>query len=129
MKYGRLRRWVFGAALAGLCPPAGAAEFTLAGSPGSIMGYIDQGVTFGIDEADASGKSGFNQAVFTALLEGNYKPAPTLKLYAAGKLTADWAYPLLEEGDEWKRKEFDRSRDELYVDTGWNDILHEAHVT
>ncbi|MBI5445968.1 MAG: hypothetical protein HY900_32735 [Deltaproteobacteria bacterium] len=106
-----------------------AGEFTLAGKPASVMGYINQGATFGIAEGDFNNKTGFNSAVFQALVEGQWRPAPDFKLYASGKLTADWAYPILDDRSDWKDREFDDSRDELFLDTGWDKVLHEAHAT
>ncbi|MBI5014815.1 MAG: hypothetical protein HZB55_04910 [Deltaproteobacteria bacterium] len=127
---GWLWRFVgFGVAWAVLGGVSGATEFTIGGSPASLMGYVNQGVTYGIDKDDFNNKKGFNSAVFSALLEGDYRPNRDLKFYGAGKITADWAYPLLAGNDEWKDKEFDESRDEIYLDTGWNKMLHEAHVT
>ncbi|MBI5446250.1 MAG: hypothetical protein HY900_34175, partial [Deltaproteobacteria bacterium] len=104
-------------------------EFTLAGKPASVMGYINQGATFGIAEGDFNNKTGFNSAIFQALVEGQWRPGPDFKLYASGKVTADWAYPILDDKSDWKDREFDQSRDELFLDTGWDKMLHEAHAT
>ena len=112
--------------------PSGATEFNLGGKPASLMGYVDQGVTANISrEKSFDNKDGLNSAVFTSLLEGEYKPAPNLKVFMSGKLTADLDLPDPEQynNSEWKGKEFDQSRDELFVDTGWDKMLNEAFVT
>ena len=116
----------------GINSPSGATEFNLGGKPASLMGYVDQGVTANISrEKSFDNKDGLNSAVFTALLEGEYKPATNLKVFMSGKLTADWIYPIMSNNNnsEWKGKGFDQSRDELFVDTGWDKMLNEAYVT
>lgn len=116
--------------LLGIQSPCGAVEFTLGGKPASLMGYVNQGVTTNISrDKSFNNKDGMNSAVFMSLLEGEYKPATDLKFFVSGKLTADLAYPILSGNDEWKGKEFDESRDELFVDTGWDKMLNEAYVT
>lgn len=128
-----LFRWIGSAvalALLGSQSPSGATEFNLGGKPVSLMGYVDQGVSINIGKGKSfDNKDGLNSAVFSTLLEADYRPAPNLKVYVAGKFTADWAYPLLGSDQEWKGKEFDKSRDELFIDTGWDKMLHEAYVT
>ena len=129
----RRYRWVGAAvvlALLGSQSASGAADLSLWGKPVSLMGYVDQGVSTNIGKGKSfDNKDGLNSAIFSTLLEGDYRPAQNLKVYVAGKFTADWAYPLLSGNQEWKDKEFDKSRDELYVDTGWDKMLHEAYVT
>jgi hypothetical protein len=126
-------RWIgstVALALLGSLSPSGAAEFNLGGKPASLMGYVDQGVSANISrEKSFDNKNGMNSAVFMSLLEGEYKPAPNLKIFITGKLTADLAYPILSGNDEWKGKEFDQSRDALFVDTGWDKMLNEAYIT
>ena len=131
---GKRRYWWIGSvvalALLGSQTPSGATEFELGGKPVSVMGYVDQGVTANISkEKSFDNKSGLNSAVFSGLLEVDYRPAPNLKVYTSGKFTADWVYPMLSSNEAWKDKEFNESRNELYVDTGWDKMLHEAYVT
>ncbi|MBI5420064.1 MAG: hypothetical protein HZA60_08240 [Deltaproteobacteria bacterium] len=116
-------------ALLGSQSPSGATEYMLGGNPAHVMGYIDQGAAYGIGGDHYDTKKGFQSAIFSALLEGDYVPTPELKLFASGKLTADWAYDILHNNQEWQDKGFSRSRNELYLDTGWRKMLHEAHVT
>jgi hypothetical protein len=129
----RRYRWVGAGvvlALLGSQSASGAADLSLWGKPVSLMGYVDQGVSTNIGKGKSfDNKDGLNSAVFSTLLEGDYRPGQDLKVYVAGKFTADWIYPLLAGNQEWKDKEFDKSRDELYVDTGWDKMLHEAYVT
>src|SRR5512140_2015627 len=123
-------RWIAVVALVVLWiqGPSEAAEFNLGGKPATLMGYVDQGVSANISrEKSFDNKDGMNSAVFMSLLEGEYKPAPNLKIFVSGKFTADLAYPILSGNDEWKGKEFDRSRDALYIDTGWDKMLNEAY--
>ncbi|MHB1024409.1 MAG: DUF1302 family protein [Desulfobacteria bacterium] len=126
-------RWIGSAvalALLGIQSPSGAAEFNLGDKPVSLMGYVDQGVTSSFkNNKSFDNKDGLNSAVFMSLLEGEYKPATNLKVFMSGKFTADLAYPLLSSNSEWKDKEFDKSRDALFIDTGWDKMLNEAYVT
>ena len=116
--------------LLGSQSPGGATEFNLGDKPVSLMGYVDQGVSANIGKGKSfDNKDGLNSAVFSSLLEADYRPSNNLKVYVSGKFTADWIYPLLAGNQEWKDKEFDKSRDELFVDTGWDKMLHEAYVT
>jgi len=130
-----LFRWIVSAvalALLGIPSPSGATEFNLGGKPASLMGYVDQGVTANISgEKSFDNKDGLNSAVFTALLEGEYKPATNLDVFMSGKLTADWIYPIMSNNNnsEWEGKGFNQSRDELFLDTGWDKMLNEAFVT
>lgn len=117
------------AALILACGTAGATEFMVGGSPAHVMGYIDQGAAYGIAGDHFDTKKGFQSAIFSGLLEGDYAPTPELKFFASGKFTADWAYDILNDNGEWKDKKFSDSRDALYLDTGWRKMLHEAHVT
>jgi hypothetical protein len=126
-------RWIGSAvalALLGIQSPSGAAEFNLGGKPVSLMGYVDQGVTTSFRNGKSfDNKNGLNSADFSSLLEGEYKPATNLKFFVSGKFTADLAYPILSSNQEWKDKEFNKSRDTLFVDTGWDKMLNEAYVT
>ncbi len=108
---------------------AGAAGFDLGGSRVQVMGYLNQGVAYGIAGDHYDTKKGFQSAIFNALLEADYRPAPDLTFYGAGMLTGDWAYELLSGNDEWNDKQFDRSRGELYLDTQLRDLIQELHVT
>lgn len=126
-------RWiglVVALVLLGSQSPSGATEFSLWGKPVTLMGYIDQGITTDISRPKSfDNKDGLNSAVFSALLEADYRPSSNLKVYTSGKLTGDWAYPLLSSNQEWKNKGFDQSRDALFIDTGWDKMLHEAYAT
>jgi len=128
-------RWAVSAValvLLGIQSPSGASEFNLWDKPVSLMGYVDQGVTANISrEKSFDNKDGVNSAVFTSLLEGEYKPAANLKAFMSGKFTADWIYPIMSNNNnsEWEGKGFNQSREELFIDTGWDKMLNEAFVT
>ena len=126
----RLWRWVgLGLTMVGCAGTSWAVDFTLGDRPASVMGGITQNATYGFGPTDFDDKNRFNSAVLSAVVEGDYRPAQDLKFYVAGKFTADWAYPLLNKNSEWSDQEFNESRGELYLDTGWNNMLHEATVT
>ena len=126
-------RWigsVVALAMLGSQSPSWATEFNLLDKPASLMGYVDQGISTSFRNGKSfDNKDGVNSAVFMSLLEGEYKPATNLKVFMSGKFTADLAYPFLSSNSEWKDKEFDKSRDALFVDTGWDKMLNEAYVT
>jgi Protein of unknown function (DUF1302) len=98
----------------------------------NVLGYISQSAQYSAksnagDEYDV--ESGFNQALMTAFLETELNVSNNLKFYVAGKIAVDWMYDLKNNDDSWSRKNFSSSRDDLYLDDEWWQILQEAHVT
>ena len=95
----------------------------------TVQGYISQTANFGIAGDSWDTKQGFNQALTTLLLEGDYAMGENWTFYAAGSLVVDWAYEILSGDDDWKERHFNDSRSELFIDDEWWQLLKEAHVT
>jgi hypothetical protein len=109
--------------------PSLATTFDIDGKPMRVMGLINQGIGWGIAGDHFDTKEGFQSAIFDVILEADYTLSPELRLFGVGMLTGDWAYPILSDNDEWTDKQFDESREELYLDTDFNDLLQEFHLT
>ncbi|MHB8766372.1 MAG: DUF1302 family protein, partial [Deferrisomatales bacterium] len=118
-----------GLLLAAVPGAGGAAEFTLAGSPARVMGFVNQGAAYGLGGDHFDNQEGFNSAVFDALVEAEYNPAYSLSVFGALQLTGDWAYELLSGNDDWTDRRFQDSRSELFLDTQLRDVLQEFHAT
>lgn len=114
--------------------PSIAIDIDLGGSPVKFTGYISQSAGFGIAGNKYDTKEGFQSSLFQLLLEGGYTPHPNLKFFVSGMVNADWAYPILGnqsafDSAEWRHKQFNESRDRLFVLDNGRDLLKEAHVT
>jgi hypothetical protein len=109
--------------------PAGAINFELMGKQGTLMGYANQGMQFGIAGNSFDTHSGFQSAVFQLLLEVQLNLDPDLRFFGSVGCNADWAYPILSDNDDWEDKRFDKSRDEKFIYSHRRDILHEFHFT
>lgn len=117
-------------ALAVMVRPALAFEqVTIGGGPLRMMGYINQSVAYGIGNDTYDTKQGWQSFRYDALLEANYRPTSDLTVFIAGMLSGDWAYDILRDSSEWKKKGFPESRNELAHDTVFRDLLQEAHIT
>jgi len=110
-------------------PALGAIDFEVFCKQGSLMGYVNQGVQFGIAGDEFDTKQGFQSAVFQMLLELQLELSPELKFFGSVGCNADWAYPILSSNDEWDDKDFDDARDELFIYSHRRDIMHEFHLT
>ena len=104
-------------------------DLELNGKPIRVSGYINQGVSFGLSGDHADTQEGFQQAPFQFLLETQYDVMYNLRVFLSGKISTDWAYDFLSDDSDWSKKDFKKSRDELYFLDKWNDILNEAHIT
>ena len=94
------------------------------------MGYAQQSVGYSLESGDQfDTKQDFQSFLFQGLLETKYEPSQDFKIFASGKLNADWAYPIFDSDDEWQSKDFDDGRDDLYILDEAQDILNEAHIT
>ena len=109
--------------------PALAVDIQLGDKQIRVMGYINQGVGFGIAGDEHDTKEGFQQAVFQILLESQYRVNNDLRFFGSVGWNSDWAYPILEDNSEWKKKRFDESDDRLFSFDESQDILKELHVT
>ena len=77
------------------CLPLGATGFDLWGKPVTIHGYLSQSVGAGVAGEHYDTQKHVQSAVFQGLIEGAYEPADNLRMFASGRLNADWAYPML----------------------------------
>jgi len=93
------------------------------------MGYMNQGVQFGIAGSHYDTMSGFQAAIFQLLVEFAYRPVPDVKIFASTDFNANWVYPLLSHNDTWVEREFDKSWDGYYILDDYETLLKEAHVT
>jgi len=109
--------------------PGMAVNFSLGGTNGKLMGYINQGVTYGVGGNEIDTKDEIQSALFQLLLEVQLDFNPQLRFFASAGINADWAYPMLSDNSEWDKKQFDRSRDDLYIFSHRRDLLHEFHLT
>ncbi|MGA3173045.1 MAG: DUF1302 family protein [Syntrophorhabdales bacterium] len=107
-----------------------AAEYDVGGRPFTIMGYITQGAAFNItgkNRLDAP--QDLESALTNVFLETAYKPRDDLKFYGSGMFTADWAYDIKSNNNDWVSKGFASSRSNLYMDNKDWQLVKEAHVT
>ena len=110
------------------CSSAMAEEFSLFGRTGDIYGYVSQEASYGLHN-DFNTEHGWNAALNTTFVEGDYNLADNLKLYAAGKLTSDLIYQTNAHRSDWVDKQFDESKRYLNVDDKDWQILDELHAT
>ncbi len=117
-------------ALCFMAPPAMAYQFNVCGRPMHLLGYITQSVQVSsIDKDFYDTQEGMNSMILNAFIEGDYSFAPELKVFASGMLTYDWTYQVNTDNKAWKSKLFRKSKDRLYVDDHYWQLLKEAHVT
>lgn len=116
-------------AVALLVHPAMAKMFKVAGRPLNLFGYATQGGAYSLRGDHYDTEEGFNSALFNFFLEGDYTFISNLRFYAAGMFTADWIYPLKRDDASWEDKLFDESRNNLYLDDEYWQLLKEAHLT
>ncbi|MBW1818479.1 MAG: hypothetical protein JRJ60_15150, partial [Deltaproteobacteria bacterium] len=104
-------------------------DLILFGKPLSVMGYVNQGVSWGIEGDEYDTKKGFQSAIFQFLLEGKYEVSRDLRFFGSGMLNLDWAYDINDGDDDWEARKFDQSSSELHFLSEYEDILRELHVT
>ena len=109
--------------------PAQAFDIPMAGKKVSVMGYLNQGVTYGIGGDRFDTQEGFQQAIFQALVESRLVWNRDLRFFVSGKLNVDWAYQFNRNDSDWNDKQFDKSKGRLNVFSHGRDILHEAHFS
>ncbi len=109
--------------------PAHAAPWvTEAGGEATVMGYVSQGMGYGLRDTYDSAH-GVNSLITTVLLEGVYKPNDDLKFYGSLMATGDWIYAARANSNSWTSRQFDQSREFLQFDDKYWQILRELHVT
>lgn len=130
MKKRYLILMMFAAVMTLLASTANAYDFEIGGKEGSIMGYLNQSIGWNISGGSHyDTPEGFQSAVFQLLLEAKLNLSPQLRIFGSLNFNSDWAYELLDEKDDWEDRQFDKSRDELYMLHNMEDVLKELHVT
>ena len=99
------------------------------GKPLDLYGYLTLNTSFhrGGDPYDT--ESGLQSALTTLLVEGKFHIADDLKLFASGLLAVDWVYDLKHDDRSWNDQLFSKSREKLYVDDEYWQLLKELHYT
>ncbi len=107
-----------------------AAQYTLLGKPLNLYGYVTQGAQFSLKNDEYYDTEGDLQStLFNLFLEGNYQVSNNLSFYLSGMLTTDWIYDIKEGDESWTDRRLNRSRDKLYIDDQYWQLLKEAHIT
>ena len=107
-----------------------AEQFLLGGKPLNLYGYITQDVSFSLkNDGHFDNEGDLRSALFNFFVEGDYAITNNLKFYLSSMLTVDWVYELKHGDNSWNKKEFNKSRDELFVDDEFWQVLKEAHFT
>jgi hypothetical protein len=109
--------------------PARAFDVEVCGKPLTLSGYIKQNVGYNVYGDVHDTKEGVENAFFEFLLEAAYSPTPNLKLFASGRINTDWTYNFYAGNNEWREKEFSKSKDLLSFFDKEKDLLHEANIT
>ena len=109
--------------------PARAFDFEAGGKPGKVMGYLNQGVQFGVAGDHYDTMSGFQAAILQFLLEVNYRPSRKVSLFASTNVNVDWAYVILDGSNRWNAREFNESKENLHIFDDYETVLSELHGT
>lgn len=99
------------------------------GKPFRAMGYVNQGIGYGIGGDHYDTKEGWQSFKYDILLETQYELDSDFRLFVSGMLSGDLAFDVLSDNSEWQRKGFSGARDNLAHDTVFRDLLQEAHIT
>jgi len=117
-------------AVAVMSPPAMAKQFIVGGKTLNLFGYVTQGAAFSLHNKDYyDTERDIHAALMNLFLEFDYTFTDNLKLYAASMLTVDWIYELKHDDKSWTDKKFFKSRDELFVDDEYWQLLKEIHLS
>jgi len=109
--------------------PAMAKQFLVGGEPLNLFAYASQSVQFSTVGDHYDTEQSLQQALFNFLVEGDYRPREDLTLYVSSLLTADLAYWFKDHDTSWEEKLFTESKDKLFVDDEYWQLLKEAHIT
>jgi len=107
--------------------PVVAKRFTAFGKPLNLFGFASQSLQVSLKGDRYHVEQYTQQALMNLFLEGDYRPGHNLTFYASGLFTIDWVYDA--KTTSWEEKLFSESRDELYVDDEYWQLLKELHVT
>lgn len=114
----------------GLSGSAAARQYTLGGRPIDVYGYITQGAGFSLYDKDHyDTERDINSAITNIFGEMNYSVSDDFKVYLSGILTVDWIYEMKHGDNSWRDKQFNKSRDKLFVEDEYWQLLKEAHFT
>ena len=95
----------------------------------NILGSLSNQVQWGRAGDHYDTQPGFQQWLTSFQLMMDFNLGQDTSAYLSGIGTIDWAYDINGSDDDWKDKGFDDSRDNLYFDDEWWQLLSEAHVT
>ncbi len=106
-----------------------ARQYSLGGRPIDVYGYITQGAGFSLHDDYYDTEEDINSAITNIFGEVNYKASDNLQVYLSGILTVDWIYEMKHGDNSWGDREFSKSRDKLFVEDEYWQLLKEAHFT
>lgn len=119
-----------GAGLVLCSRPVRAATFEPGGRQLQVLGFFTQSVMWGLgSDEDFDTRPGLQSLLTSVLVEGEYRPAPDLKLFASGLLVTDRIYDVRHGQRQWTGKGFNRSRRELAFDDEYWQLLKELHLS
>ena len=107
--------------------PASAKVFFVNDKPLNIMGQLSQSIQYGWHD-DFDTYYGFQSAMLTAILEGDYQFSDTFRAYSMLVMSGDLAYEL-RSGGKWEARGFQASRSDMEWDSDWFRVLKEIHAT
>lgn len=109
---------------------ARSAQFLLGEKPLNLGAYLSQTLQFSLkDPVPYDTEKGLQQALTSLFVEADFRPRTDLIFYASSLTAVDWVYELKSKDDSWREKGFSGSRDELYIDDAYWQLLKEAHIT
>ena len=102
--------------------------YNVAGKELHILGQISQTVNYGFrDTYDY--EEGINTILTDVLLDAGLILNDDLRVSTILGLSADWIYDVKSGDNDWENKGFNESRDEMYLDDEYWQVLKELHVT
>lgn len=122
-------RWIVIVLLLFRLYPVDAKEFDLNGKKLQVMGYITQGINVGLEDEAHDTEDGVNGLLTNLFIESTYHANRNTRLFLSGKATVDWIYTAKNNDSSWNEKGFDDSRDELFFDDEYWQMLNEFHLS
>ena len=132
MNMGKSGNLAVAAALAAVLMLSGSAvarQYSLGGRPIDVYGYITQGAGLSLHNDYYDTEEDINSAITNIFGEMNYSVSDNFKVYLSGILTVDWIYEMKHSDKSWRDREFNKSRDKLFVEDEYWQLLKEAHFT
>ena len=109
--------------------PCAAKFFRIGDKPANITGYISQSAQMSIEGEHYDVQEGVNSLLTNLFVEGDVRLTDDLMFYSAGMVSVDWIYDVKSNDTSWNAKRFNESRDTVYIDDEWWQVLKEAHFT